>query len=88
MIWAEFYCLFSSRGIECKLNCIASYCLYRIESNKNRIALYRDGGNRISSCIICIFNVSYCCLCIEMDIASASVIEKHIPNPFCYGHYH
>ncbi len=34
----------------------------------------------IDSCFICIFNVSYRLLCIEMRIVSASVMEMHIPN--------
>ncbi len=35
---------------------------------------------RIASCFICIFNVSYRWLCIEMRIASASVMGMHISN--------
>ncbi len=48
------------------LNQIKSHCIVR--------------SHRIGSCFICIFNVSYRWLCIEMRIASASVMEMHIPT--------
>ncbi len=52
---------------------IASYCivLYRIEIESHCIVI---GVNRIVSCFVCIFNVSYRWLCIEMRI---SVMEMH-----------
>ncbi len=48
----------------------------------NRIALHHNRGEsyHIASCFISIFSVSYRWLCIEMRIASASVMEIHIPN--------
>ncbi len=60
---------------------IASYCIesHCVESNRNRIALHRKKGwivsHRIGTCFICIFNVSYRWLCIEMRIVSASVMR-------------
>ncbi len=54
---------------------IASYCikLHCVESNRNWIALHHNRGesyriisHRIGSCFICIFNVSYLWLCIEI----------------------
>ncbi len=50
--------------------------------NRNRIALHRNSGEsyRIASCFICIFNVSYRWLCIEIRIALASVMEMDVPN--------
>ncbi len=48
------------------LNQIKSHCIVR--------------SHRIGSCFICIFNVSYRWRCIEMRIASASVMEMHIPT--------
>ncbi len=50
--------------------CIESHC---VESKRNRITLHRNRceSRRIASCFMCIFNVSYHWLCIEM--------------PICYG---
>ncbi len=63
---------------------IGSYCIESRCVESNRIALHRNRGEsyRIASCFICIFSVSYHWLCIEMRIASASVMEMHIPNLF------
>ncbi len=51
------------------------------KQNRNVIVI---GLNRIASCFICIFNVSYPWLSIEMRIASASVMEMYIPNVYLY----
>ncbi len=68
-----------------EIKAIIFFPLHRIASNRivlNRIALHRNRGEsyRIASCFICNFNVSYPWLCIEMRIASASVMEMHIPS--------
>jgi len=70
---------------------IIFFPLHRIASNRivsNRIEIeshcFVTEVNRIASCFICIFDVSYYWLCIEMRIASASVMEMHIPNIYIW----
>ncbi len=61
---------------------IASYCIESlcIESNRKRITLLR---NRWIASLAASY-VSFHWLCIEMRIASASVMEMHIPNIYIW----
>ncbi len=69
------------------MNCTASYffplhhiSLNHIVLNRNWISLHCNRGesNRITS--VAASYVSYCWLCVEMCITSASVMEMHNPN--------
>ncbi len=52
----------------------------RIALHSNRGESYRIVSHRIASCFICIFNVSYRWLCIEIHITLASVMTMRIPT--------
>ncbi len=71
-----------NKSVHIFFHCIESHCVEsnRIVLHRNRSKLYRVASLAASyECFSVLYHWSYHCLCIEMCIASASVMEMHIP---------